>query len=379
MVTAKKWAVKDSLINYIWLAFWALHVVYMLQVEMPTELMVVGLIAMVAFVLAFHFSIRVRDQALIACIAGEILVFLFLTFYLRISFIGLSLYPAVALGRMNTTKQILTGIAAVVVAITISMATLLGGISHILTDLGSQAFSILSWYLAVCFTPFLFRVVMYWRDTNRQLQAANEQIAVFTRMAERERIARDLHDTLGHTFSMIALKSELAEKLAPLDPARSQVEMRQVQAVARQALTEMRQLVAGLHHVTVQEELQNAQLLLQAAGIQAQVERNDLANAPEPSEELEDVLGNCLRELVTNVVKHSGAEHCSLSITEQREVWELVVQDDGSGVARQALAGHGLDNLRQRLAQINGTLQVASRPHKGTKITVRVALGGDVG
>ena len=194
-----------------------------------TERLVVGLIAMVVFVLAFHFSIKARDQALVACIAMEISVFLFLTFYLKISFIGLSLYPAVALGGMNTTKQVMVGIAAVVVAITVSMASLLGGLSHILTGLGDQAFSMLSWYLAVCFTPFLFRVVMYWRETNRQLQAANEQVAVLTRMAERERIARDLHDTLGHTFSMIALKSELAEKLVLVDPARSQAEMQQVQ------------------------------------------------------------------------------------------------------------------------------------------------------
>lgn len=376
MPRAGKWLVKESLINYIWLAFWAVHVLYMLQAGLATGQVVVGLIAMLAFVLAFHFSMQAEQRTLIICIAAEIAIFLLLSFHLRISFIGLSLYPAVTLGQLNTTKQVLGGILAVIIAITLSMAALLGGFRNILTDLGTQTYTMLSWYLAICFTPFLFRVVMYWRETNRQLQAANEQIAVLTRVAERQRIARDLHDTLGHTFSMIALKSELAERLVSADPVRSQAEMQQVQRVARQALTEMRQLVAGLHHVSAQEELQNAQLLLRTAGIEVQVVQDDSATSELVGSELDDVLGNCLRELVTNVVKHSAASHCQIGLRRSAGGWELQVCDDGRGLTRAGSPGHGLDNLRERLARVQGSLELSAEPQRGTSITVRVAAGG---
>src|SRR6185437_1812303 len=145
--------------------------------------------------------------------------------------------------------------------------------------------------------------------TNRELRRARQELAQLAVTEERLRFARDLHDLLGHTLSLIALKSELAGRLVRLAPERAAVEIGDVEAAARQALYEVREAVAGYRQPTLAGELQAAHEMLDAAGI---VLTLDAAPAPLPLRStVEGMLAWTVREGVTNVIRHSRARHCA--------------------------------------------------------------------
>jgi two-component system sensor histidine kinase DesK len=182
--------------------------------------------------------------------------------------------------------------------------------------------------------------------------------------SERDRVARDVHDVLGHTLTVVATKSELAGRLIDVDPERARAEIAQVHALSREALTEIRAVVAGLRVTRLPDELDGARTALAAAGVDLEVTGgpDDL----DPRHRL--VAAWVLREAVTNVVRHSGAGRCTVELTERR----LVVSDDGTGMGGRP-DGNGLRGLRERVADSGGTVEVGSArddaPH-GTTLEV---------
>jgi two-component system sensor histidine kinase DesK len=191
------------------------------------------------------------------------------------------------------------------------------------------------------------------RRRNEQLRRANESVEEMAKLAERERIARDLHDVLGHTLSVIALKSELASKLAEIDPARAVQEIREVERVSREALSEVRAAVEGYRGQGLRGELQRAAQTLDAAGVSL---TTDVAAVTLPPKQ-ETALALAVREAITNVVRHAGAKTCRISLKEQGGKVVLRIEDDGvGGVPRE---GNGLAGMRERVAAIGGTVNVA--------------------
>lgn len=165
------------------------------------------------------------------------------------------------------------------------------------------------------------------RIRNLELGAARAELARLAVAEERERFARDLHDLLGHSLSVIALKAELAGRLladAPADAAREVTELEQV---ARTALGEVREAVSGYHQPTLAGELAGARMALSAAGIEADVHESRAALDPP----VEAVLAWAVREGATNVIRHSGASHCTLKITTSLTDAGVEVIDDGRG------------------------------------------------
>jgi two-component system, NarL family, sensor histidine kinase DesK len=151
--------------------------------------------------------------------------------------------------------------------------------------------------------------------------------------------------------SLIVLKSELASKLASRDVERAVVEIREVEVITRKALAEMREAVRG-YRTTLADEVAQARELLDAAGIRADVDIPDNLQLPRATD---DILGVSLRELVTNVVRHSRASTCAVRIVTGDEV-RLEVADNGQGGS--GVGGSGLDGLRQRLDVVGGSLQL---------------------
>src|SRR5215469_2630711 len=147
----------------------------------------------------------------------------------------------------------------------------------------------------------------------RELHAAREERARLAVAEERLRLARDLHDLLGHTLSMIALKSELAGRLVEQEPARAMQEIREVERAARQILREVREAVAGYRQPALSSELEGARQLLEAAGIEYQFEQT----AGELPPSIDAVLAWTVREGVTNVIRHSRARWCRILITRE--------------------------------------------------------------
>jgi two-component system sensor histidine kinase DesK len=208
--------------------------------------------------------------------------------------------------------------------------------------------------------------------TTVELRKARATVAQLAANEERLRLARDLHDLLGHSLSLITLKSELAGRMLPGDPDKAARQVADIEQVSRQALVDVREAVTGYRRPRLAAELAGAQVALTAAGVVAEVPAEpDLTGVPEQSE---SALAWALREAVTNVVRHSGAEKCLVQLVRRQTLdgamLELSVEDDGSGGAG-GVPGNGLTGLMERLEKAGGTLE-AGRIKRGFRLVARV-------
>ena len=203
-----------------------------------------------------------------------------------------------------------------------------------------------------------------------ELRAAREELARLAVSEERLRFARDLHDLLGHSLSAIALKTALASRLLPdlPDSERAGKEIRDAEGIARGALREVREAVAGYRRPALAEELEGARGMLEAAGIACRIEDHSGA-LPGPTDA---VLAWAVREGVTNVIRHSGAARCEVRLGKSASGIEAVIADDGRGPAEHGAAGSGLSGLAERVAAEGGTLEAGQGPNGGFRL--RVAL-----
>lgn len=191
----------------------------------------------------------------------------------------------------------------------------------------------------------------------QELHAAREERAHLAVMEERLRLARDLHDLLGHTLSMITLKSELARRLVEQEPAQAVQEMRDVERVARQTLREVREAVAGYRQPRLENELDSARQLLETAGIACHIEHS--AGVLPPAADA--VLAWTVREGVTNVIRHSSARHCRIRVTSENGTACAEVINDGDLRAlagdTYVRAGSGLPGLSERVSALGGRME----------------------
>lgn len=194
------------------------------------------------------------------------------------------------------------------------------------------------------------------KRANAKLRLAQEEVEHIAKVAERERIARDLHDVLGHTLSVIVLKSELASRLFDRDHDRARAEIAEVEQIAREALAEVRQAVRGYRTGSLAEEFARARHTLETAGIRAECEMPQQVSAlRELSPAQETVLALVTREAVTNVVRHSGAGLCQLCLQRNKDHYRLEIADNGRGGSQ--VEGNGLRGMRERLEALGGTME----------------------
>ncbi|MCQ4043993.1 sensor histidine kinase [Streptantibioticus rubrisoli] len=217
----------------------------------------------------------------------------------------------------------------------------------------------------------------------RELREARETVARLAAAEERLRLARDLHDLLGHSLSLITLKSELAGRMLPEKPQDAARQVADIEKVSRQALVDVREAVSGYRRPTVGVELAGARTALRTAGVEAEVSPTlDLPleqQYPGLGAEEQGALAWALREAVTNVIRHSGAKHCSLTLD---EVWEadegrylrLEVADDGRGPGRSHHPGNGLGGLEERLMVSGGRLRTGTSKRGGFSLSAYVPL-----
>jgi two-component system, NarL family, sensor histidine kinase DesK len=214
-------------------------------------------------------------------------------------------------------------------------------------------------------------------ERNTELIAAQRKIHGLAVAGERARAARDLHDILGHSLTVVAVKAELAGRLLEVDPSRAAVEIADVERLAREALADVRSTVGAYREVTLATELAGARAALEASGIEPDLPTS-VTKLPDGRAEL---FGWAVREGVTNVVRHSGARRCTIRIDPNR----VEVLDDGRGPAAgpgpdqpadgpdQPGGGHGLVGLRERVDQVGGRVTVGRGPG-GRGFLLRVEL-----
>ncbi len=200
----------------------------------------------------------------------------------------------------------------------------------------------------------------------QKLQLANSEIEHLAKVAERERIARDLHDVLGHTLSLITLKSELARKLVDRDPERAKLEMQDVENTSRAALSDVREAIRGYRSDGFFAELSRARAALETAGVTMKCDTAPLELSPAQ----ESVLAMVLREAVTNVVRHAEAQRCEVRLVKEDALCRLEIADDGCGC--DAPEGNGLRGMRERLQTIGGSLERLTG--QGTRLVIQLPL-----
>jgi two-component system sensor histidine kinase DesK len=209
------------------------------------------------------------------------------------------------------------------------------------------------------------------RTVNLELGRARDEIGRLAVADERLRFARDLHDLLGHSLSVVALKSELATRLLPDHPDEAAVHVQDIEAVSRRALSEVREAVAGYRRPLLSDELAGARSTLAAAGIEVEA-------APAPMTELppdaEAVLAWAVREGTTNVLRHADAQHVSIRVDVSGGDAELELIDDGCG-GTDGTDGMGLAGLAERVARVRGRMDAAPHAGGGFRLAVTVPLG----
>lgn len=206
-------------------------------------------------------------------------------------------------------------------------------------------------------------------QSNAELRLSQEEVRRLAQRAERERIGRDLHDLLGRTLSLVALKSELAGRLIERDAGAARVEIADVEKVAREALGQVRRAVVGIRAADLEAELVQARLALATSGVA--LRRRGELDVAQLAPEVETALALGLREAVTNVLRHARARAVEVELATSEQGALLTVADDGRGGA--VVPGQGLAGMRERLAAVGGSLDIAAGARgSGTRLSLRV-------
>jgi len=308
---------------------------------------------------------RTREACLLAAILAAITFAMAAAFGLRcIS----TLFPLLALvcGAVIPWREPKHGPPHVLLAVFVvaDAAAVMAGWKHASASDTWQAFYgtvLAGWIVAIIFR--FIAAIAELRRTRRELARTMVN-------AERVRFARDLHDLLGHTLSVMVVKAQLARKLVTVDPEAAAAQAADIETTGRQALTEVRQAVSGYRGRGLSLELANASSTLADAGYTASVSYD---GEPLPTA-LDLLLGWTVREGVTNIIKHSGGRRCSIDIRRDSEAVTVEITDDGPGSSVLPSGGHGLAGLRERVAAADGTLDAGPRPEGGFRLAVSVPL-----
>jgi len=235
------------------------------------------------------------------------------------------------------------------------------------------------WIPATVFSLLIGGINIHYAGVRRSqaaLRRTQDEVERLAKLAERERIARDLHDLLGHTLTVITRKAELARRLADKDSARAAVEIGEVEQVAREALTEVRSAVSGFRQTDFSTELAQARVALQSARIHFEAETDAINIDPAT----EQVLALALREATTNVLRHSEADSCRVRLDNLDDRVRLTVRDNGKGATesdQEGREGMGLTGMRERVTALGGDFRVDQQGGTAVTITLPVLLRSD--
>ncbi len=202
-------------------------------------------------------------------------------------------------------------------------------------------------------------------ERNQRLAETQQELAQLAVETERARIAGDLHDILGHSLTVVTVKAELAQRLLDVDIERARAELRDLEMLCRDALTDVRATALGVRGVSLPGEIAAARAALAAADVEAELP----TAADEVPSRWRELFAWTIREAVTNLLRHSRATHCEIRLTPI----SVEVLDDGVGIGDTAPAGQGLAGLRRRAEALGARLSVGDRDGaRGTRVLVEV-------
>lgn len=349
---------------YTWVIFCLLPFFFIFKSSSTIEI-AIGIVLLLLFFICYRFSFKSKSGLVYMWLSFEMVINAIMT--LLFGFVYFALFTAFFIGNIRHTAGffIMYGIH---IATTIGVI-IYGFFLHIDLFLPQLPFVIVS-LIGTVLLPFNLYYQNRRKRLEGQLEVAKERISELGIYKERQRIARDLHDTLGHKLSLIGIKSDLASKLLETDHIRAKEELADIRGTASNALKEVRELVTDMRSTNVKKELLRVKQILQAANIELVVHGNPTLEKESPL--LENVLGMCMKEAVTNVVKHSRAKVCEITFSNKADAFRIEVKDDGVGMStkKKPQPGSGLQGMEERLAFVNGELHISTE--KGTALTIRV-------
>ncbi|HLQ72969.1 MAG TPA: sensor histidine kinase [Bacillota bacterium] len=349
---------------YVWIIFCLLPFYFIFKSSSKIEILI-GLLMVILFFTAYRLSFLLSNKyvyiwVIIQMIISGVMTILF-------GYVYFALFLAFFIGNIVQKPVFIT--LYIVHSVT-TIATILVGF-FVQTELFIPQIP----YLTITLIGvILLPITIYLRNKREELEqlldVANQKLASFAIIEERERIARDLHDTLGQKLSLIGLKSDLASKVVATDPEQTKSELEDINRTARTALKEVRELVSHMRTIKLVDELVRIKQMLTAANISVQI--NGSAVLKETPLLTENVLSMCLKEAITNVVKHSQATQCEIDIDQTDEQLMIRIRDDGVGIYSQnnTLDGHGIRGMKERLEFMNGQLMI--NEDNGTTLSISI-------
>ena len=225
--------------------------------------------------------------------------------------------------------------------------------------------------LAVMLFILLLPWLRYYIEKSKLLQREVDEASVHIAMQqERQRIARDLHDTLGHTLTVIKVKTELVSRLVPNENHRIHKELDDMILTIRTAHKQVREIISEINFLSLEEELKHCEQLLKNTGIRVQID-HQLTNILLSSVQ-ETMLAYSIREAVTNVVKHSHAADCRIHLYQNEDRAEAAITDNGIGLSKKQ-HGNGLFTMKERMRSLKGNTEV-TYDQEGTKVLLTIPL-----
>ena len=351
---------------YIWVVFYILPF-YSIFRSSSMDTWVYGIVMIIMFFACYVLAFKSKGWVVYFWTSVQIIISITMT--LMFGYMYFALFLAFFIGNLQNRAGFFT-------LYIIHLLTTIVAINYELISRNPVFISQLPFVLVSMIAVVLLPATTYNRNNQDKLQGqledANKRISELVIMEERQRISRDLHDTLGQKLSLIGLKSDLASKLISKNPAQAVVEINDVRQTARSALKEVREMITQMRGIRLEDELVRIRQFLQAAEIEFELEGSPkLTNT---SLITENVLSMCIKEAVTNVVKHSGATKCRIQIEPTRSELVIKVADNGKGIDMSNLnyKGHGMQGMRERLEFVNGCMEIVQ--NEGTTIVVKVPM-----
>lgn len=349
---------------YVWIIFCILPFYFIFR-STSTFVVSIGAVAIILFFISYRSSFISNGWLVFLWTSIQIIISVAMT--ILYGYVYFSLFTSYFIGNIKNKVGFYTFYTIHLISILVAIN--IGFISKN-PMLLSQIPFILICILAVILLPHTTYNRNKQEQLEGQLEDANRRIAELGKIEERQRIARDLHDTLGQKLSLIGLKSDLAGKLIQIDPDSAKKELRDIRKTARTALKEVREMVSEMRGTKLEAEITHVRQILKAAEIDLQL----VGNFKKTYVPLfvESVLSMCLKEAVTNIVKHSRATTCTICLEQQSNGLLLKVQDNGVGLTATSdfSRGNGLQGIQERLEFLNGSLSIHS--DRGTTISMMV-------
>lgn len=348
---------------YIFLAYLFLPFYHVLNTD--GSMAVMGYGALLLFLIAYIklYKVETVKQTFLWIIVIVSLVVFFTIFFSPYN-IMLGFYASNFIGWLQS-KRMFT------VAVSLFATILMLCTVWIVVDQGfGELLFLLPFLVVMILSPYGIRSMMHRSELEEQLNEANEKISVLIKQEERLRIARDLHDTLGHTLSLITLQSQVIQRVATM-PEKVLEGAKEIEKTSRSAMKQVRDLVSNMRISSIEEELAHMAQIMEAGNVTL------LCTLPEDIPELtalqQNIIGLCIREASTNLIKHSEAQKCFVRIDHKESEFQLEIKDNGIGFQSKQW-GNGLKGMAERLSLIEGKFTVKSDGGTALHISIPIVV-----